>query len=1453
MKRINLSVLFWIILISLQTVAQQESGYLQLRGTTLKDNTPIDGVTIDVYQKGEKINSILSWSGGKFNIKLELNNEYILEFSKTDLVTKRLEFKTDVPPNEIGIYNFKFSVELFTMVDGLDVSLLDKPIGKFTYDDQLGEFNYDEEYTAVILGQLKSLLKEYEKLRKKAYNEIIAQADTKFTEKSYEEALYLYEKALDLDPYDLYPEDQIMSIDRILNKEKNVNKLYQNAIEVADQSFTKKDYKAALAYYNKALTYKPEETYPVQKIDEINLILKNLDSDKDKLAEIEAQIKQLIQDADAAFKQKEYTQARDLYAQALNLKPSMIYPANQIAAIDKILADLALKDQNAAAIQKAYDDAIAQADKEFGNRQYNVAKQFYQKALTIKSKETYPKDKINEIDKLLAQLEAAEKEYNEVIVKADNHFKNTRYTDAKPLYEKCLSLKPGEEYPARQIDEINKKLGLEKEIQAKYAGLIVKADEQFGKDRLPDAKALYQEALNIKPTEVYPKQKINDIDRILAERALALKKQQETDQQYNDLITKADNSFIIKQYNEALMAYQSASNVKPAENYPKNRIAEINQILTVLKEKQKQYQNIILQADRFYKDQKWQEAREQYAKALEILPDETYPRQKIDDIDQKLMAMKIADEKLKALETAYKTAIRRADSLFNLKSYPLSKSEYENALTHKPNEKYPRVKIDEIDKLLAALDALNKQYDQFITEADNLFNNRNYQDAKGKYEKAAGLKPQESYPRDKIKEIDQLLAAIKKAAEDKTEQENMYKQLIKNADKSFKSNLYEPARADYLAASNIKPDETYPKEKLAEIDRILSKLKSDEDAYKQAMTDGETAFSAQNYSMSKSAYLRALAVYPDRPEPKLKIAEIDKILADIDAKLKAYNETIALADVQFAGQNYENARNLYQKAGGIKSDENYPKQKIAEIDNILADLKKQADEKARIENQYKNLIAKADNEFNSKQYINAKSSYTEASLVKPEETYPRQRLTEIDQLLAKQKADQEAYDKAMADGNTAFNQKNYPLAKSSFTRALTVYPEKPEPRQKIDEIDRIVADLEAKNKAYNQAIASADQLFNSKNYDNARTAYEKALQIKPDETYPKQKMAEIDQLVASLKKAAEDKAKLDGMYNELITKADKSLSQSLYDQARADYFAASNLKPEQTYPKQKITEIDQITAKIKQTKEAYDKAMNDGEMALAALNYAQAKTFFANAASLLPDRPEPKQKIAEIDKILADIDLKNKSYSDAVSQGDKAFAARDYEKSRLFFQKALELKPTENYPKQKMVEIDQLLADIKKAEKEKLARDKEYSDAIIQGDNLFNAQDFTNAKVFYQKALNMKPEQPYPKQKIAEIDQKLRDIKAVATATAPKPQKTEDFDYNGEERKSEFINELAKLYPEGVTVENYDKPKKKIKRVIVNHKGIAREYIEVQYTYGTYYFRNGQNISKYVFLSETKE
>ena len=69
------------------------------------------------------------------------------------------------------------------------------------------------------------------------------------------------------------------------------------------------------------------------------------------------------------------------------------------------------------------------------------------------------------------------------------------------------------------------------------------------------------------------------------------------------------------------------------------------------------------------------------------------------------------------------------------------------------------------------------------------------------------------------------------------------------------------------------------------------------------------------------------------------------------------------------------------------------------------------------------------------------------------------------------------------------------------------------------EAARLAAIQAEKDKNYADAVARADNLFTEKEYENSRNEYRTALDIKPDEAYPQQRIDEIAELLAQLSAA----------------------------------------------------------------------------------------------------------------------------------------------------------------------------------------------------------------------------------------------------------------------------------------------------------------------------------------------
>jgi hypothetical protein len=110
---------------------------------------------------------------------------------------------------------------------------------------------------------------------------------------------------------------------------------------------------------------------------------------------------------------------------------------------------------------------------------------------------------------------------------------------------------------------------------------------------------------------------------------------------------------------------------------------------------------------------------------------------------------------------------------------------------------------------------------------------------------------------------------------------------------------------------------------------------------------------------------------------------------------QSYDKNIKQADDYFAKQDYSNAKQYYTSAQNILPNVNYPQQQIDKINNILA---KQKDNENT--NSFNDLIKKGDASFNQKDYNSAKRFYNSANQIFPNESYPKNQIKRIDDLIS---------------------------------------------------------------------------------------------------------------------------------------------------------------------------------------------------------------------------------------------------------------------------------------------------------------------------------------------------------------------------------------------------------------------------------------------------------------------
>jgi len=192
------------------------------------------GATAVLYEDGIKIKTIQTANNGRFNFRLDINKQYIIEVAKEGLISKRIAFNTNMPEDESGRWTSEFSIGLVKFCDGVNYSVLNEPVDRVSFDSKRREFVSDRDYVSQIRPRFEKVQLDYEECVIDKYETAISNADSYYKNKDYQEAINSYRQALDIYPTESHPRKRITECETLITREENVKKVYDSTIADAD-------------------------------------------------------------------------------------------------------------------------------------------------------------------------------------------------------------------------------------------------------------------------------------------------------------------------------------------------------------------------------------------------------------------------------------------------------------------------------------------------------------------------------------------------------------------------------------------------------------------------------------------------------------------------------------------------------------------------------------------------------------------------------------------------------------------------------------------------------------------------------------------------------------------------------------------------------------------------------------------------------------------------------------------------------------------------------------------------------------------------------------------------------------------------------------------------------------------------------------------------------------------
>ncbi len=471
------------IFVGITKLAAQSNSVISLL-ITVKDETnetKLGGASMVIYKNGGQFESLTIPENGKIKKELQLGHTYDIKFGKEGYAQKIARIDTrNVPKEEQpGGYEFTMEVFLFQPPPGFNTDIMKEPAAKAIYMSDIDKVDWDEEYIRKQKEKIDAEFKRVKDARKadeakyKEFDKLIAEGDDEVIVKRYENAIAKYEAAQRLFPGDALPKQKIAKVQELMGQADEAKKeeaRYRMLLIDGDEAMKNSQWEVAQAKFNEAKKMKPKEKEPNEKLAELDKRMKN--------AAKYAQYDAVIKDADRLFVAEKWEECMAKYKEASNMMPQETYPKERFARAKELLDKSKLDADAQNKKNKRYNELMALGQKGIDKKDYTTAIVQFQEAANLKPEEQLPKDKIEEINRLLKEqedaiqakkvkekedLEAARKrkDYDVVLKNADDMFKAAASKDlaklsqSKEFYNQALAILPAEAYPKSKIAEVD--------------------------------------------------------------------------------------------------------------------------------------------------------------------------------------------------------------------------------------------------------------------------------------------------------------------------------------------------------------------------------------------------------------------------------------------------------------------------------------------------------------------------------------------------------------------------------------------------------------------------------------------------------------------------------------------------------------------------------------------------------------------------------------------------------------------------------------------------------------------------------------------------------------------------------------------------------------------------------------------------------------------------------------
>jgi len=561
--------------------------------------------------------------------------------------------------------------------------------------------------------------------------------------------------------------------------------------------------------------------------------------------------------------------------------------------------------------------------------------------------------------------------YESLMKKGNEKYNAKDYISAKTYYEMALKQKANDPTAKQKLTETVKKIQEDGARQEVFYAHLDAGDQYYGQQKYEEALSEYEAALKVFPEDKYVGGQAEAVRAILKER-------QDKQDAYDTAMSLGESLLAEDNFDAAIMQFETASQIFPNDKLPKEKNAEAKQKKQLYNEKVTRFDKLVEEARQLGLRKNYDAAIGKLDQALELFPN---------DIDAN--AKRNEYQSAKGIADQYNGIIAIADQLYENKAYKEAKAQYQSALAVVKGDAYATDMIARLDPLIAEQDAEEAARIAAEQEAARLAAEAEAARIAAEQE-AARLAAEAEAARLAAEAEAARIAAEQEAARIAAEQEAARlaaEEAARIAAEEEAARLAAEAEAARIAA-----------EEEAARQAALAAAEAERQATIKTMLDAADAlFNQQEYANAKVKYQEVVAFDEGNAAATAKIQEIDGIFAQMAAELEAnYNKAMSAGNNAMTAENFSEAISQYQSALAYK-----PEDPTATAQLAIAQ-KSESDRIAALRSQYEKFVKEGDANFRTSTFDKAIEAYTKAEELGLE-TYPTEMIARISEIIEQNK------------------------------------------------------------------------------------------------------------------------------------------------------------------------------------------------------------------------------------------------------------------------------------------------------------------------------------------------------------------------------------------------------------------------------------------------------------------